>query len=185
MDDGACRLPESCRPGTVRVGNLCVIPTRPDPQPKPPVIDDPCAKLGGIELRRCRHDHPEGDGKPPVTGPVTGPGDGKPPIDKPPLGTGSTGHNPAGGPIGVITPTKPNVILVPNRPQTDGPKNIRDNGPSNKPITSLPVRPNPVVLGPGSGGVSKTTVGAAPQASNAPAHRTLPMGLPERKSVIR
>jgi hypothetical protein len=186
MDDGACRLPEACRPGMVRIGNVCVIPTRPDPQPKPPVIDNPCAKLSGIELRRCLHGHPEGDGKPPVTGPVTGTGDGKPVGDRP--GTGSTGHNPAGGSIGEVNPTRPNVILHPNRPQIDGPKNIRDNGPSNKlPTTSLPMRPNPnpVVLAPGGGGLNKTTVGSASQASNAAAHRTLPVALPEKKTVTR
>ena len=180
MDDGACRLPpEACRPGTVRVGNLCVIPTRPDPQPKPPVIDKPCDKLSGIELRRCLHGHPEGDGKPPVTGN----GDGKPPGDKP--GTGSTGHNPSVEPVGDVKPNKPNVILRPDRPQLDVPKNIRDNGPSKLPTTSLPGRPTPVVSGPSSGGVNKTIVGAAPQASNAPAHRPPPMALPEKKTVVR
>ena len=86
-----------------------------------------------------------------------------------------------------MKPTKPNVILRPDRPQIDVPKNIRDNGPSKLPTTSLPMRPNPnpVVLGPGGGGVNKTTVGAAPQASNAPAHRPLPMALPEKKTVVR
>jgi hypothetical protein len=52
----------------------------------------------------------------------------------------------------------------------DGPKNIRDNGPSNKlPTTSVtPIRPNPVVIGSGGGGISKSTVGASlPPANNA------------------
>ena len=45
--------------------------------------------------------------------------------------------------------------------------------------------PNPVVLSPGGGGLNKTTVGAAPQASNAAAHRVLPVALPEKKTVTR
>ena len=53
--------------------------------------------------------------------------------------------------------------------------------------TTLPMRPNPnpVVLAPGGGGLNKTTVGAAPQASNALPHRPLPMALPEKKTVTR
>jgi hypothetical protein len=182
MDDGACRRPESCRPGMVRVGNLCVIPTRPDPLPKPPVIDNPCARLSGIELRRCLHGHPEGDGKPPVTGPITGNGDGRPPASKePPPGGGQTGSNPAGGTPGAGKPTGriPNVTL-PSGTSGDKPNRL----PS---TTTLPMRPNPnpVVLAPGGGGLNKTAVGAAPQASNALPHRTLPVGLPEKKTVTR
>ena len=178
MDDGACRLPDSCRAGMVRVGNVCVFPTRPDPFPKPPVIDNPCAKLSGIELRRCigAHRPNSGDDKPPVTGPVVGTGDDRP-SGNPPSTGGQTGHPPGGSP-GAGNPNGriPNVTLPPtNRlPST----------------TSSPMRPNPnpVVLAPGGGGLNKTTVGAAPQASNAAAHRTLPVALPkreEKKTVTR
>jgi hypothetical protein len=45
-----------------------------------------------------------------------------------------------------VNPTKPNVIL---RPQFDGPKNIRDNGPSNKlPMTSVTTLPKQSVMQP-------------------------------------
>ena len=175
MDDGACRLPDSCRAGMVRVGNVCVFPTRPDPLPRPPVIDSPCANLTGIELRRCIGGHRPngGDGKPPVTGPVAGTGDGRPAGNQPPPSGGQTGHNPVGGSPGVGNPVRvPNVTLPPN---------------NRLPTTSLPMRPNPnpVVLSPGGGGLNKTTIGAAPQASNAAPHRTLPIVLPEKKTFTR
>jgi hypothetical protein len=130
------------------------------------VNNDPCAKLSGAEFQRCIRGTPNIpiDPKPPIKGPVTGGGDVRP------GGTGSTGHNPVGGPIGVVNPTKPNVIFHPNGPRIDGPKIIRDNGPSNKLTTTTmtPIRPNPVTLGPGGGGISKSTVGASlPPANNA------------------
>jgi hypothetical protein len=72
----------------------------------------------------------------------------------------------------------------PSGPQIDVPKNKLPT------TTGAPMRPNPnpVVLGPGGGGINKTTVGSAPQASNAPAHRTLPVALPkheEKKTLTR
>ena len=148
--NGACRLLDPCRIGTVRVGNAC-IPLRPDPKPevcpigmvfndgacrlinprpdpKPPIVvnNDPCAKLSGAEFRRCISGTPNNPVGPklPIKGPITGGGDVKP-IGNP--GTGSTGH--IGGTVGIVNPVKPNVIL---RPQFDAPKNIRDNGPSTK-----------------------------------------------------
>jgi hypothetical protein len=148
--NGACRLLDPCRTGTVRVGNAC-IPLRPDPKPevcpigmvfndgacrlinprpdpKPPIVvnNDPCAKLSGAEFRRCISGTPNNPVGPklPIKGPITGGGDVKP-IGNP--GTGSTGH--IGGMVGIVNPVKPNVIL---RPQFDAPKNIRDNGPSTK-----------------------------------------------------
>jgi hypothetical protein len=165
LNDGACRLPDPCRVGLIRIGNECVVP-RPDPKPPIVVNNDPCAKLSGAEFQRCIRGTPNIpiDPKPPIKGPVTGGGDGHPP------GTGSTGHNPVGGSIGVVNPTKPNGIFHPNGPQIDGPKNIRDNGPSNKlPTTSVtPMRPNQVMLGSGGGGISKSTVGVSlPPANNA------------------
>jgi hypothetical protein len=164
FNDRDCRLPDPCRVGLVRVGNECVAPRQ---DPKPPIVvnNDPCAKLTGAEFQRCIRG-PSNipiDPKPPIKGPVTGGGDVRP------GGTGSTGHNPV-GPIGVVNPTKPSGIFHPNGPQFDGPKNIRDNGPSNKlPTTSVtPIRPNPVVIGSGGGGISKSTVGASlPPANNA------------------
>jgi hypothetical protein len=167
FNDGACRLPDPCRIGTVRVGNAC-IPLRPDPNPhvcpigmvfndgacrvinprpdpKPPITvnNDPCAKLSGAEFRRCITGTPSNNipiDKPPIKGPVTGGGDGKPVgnLGGGSTGTGSTGR--IGGTVGPVNPTRPNVIL---RPQFDGPKSIiRDNGPSNKlptaSVTTLP-----------------------------------------------
>jgi hypothetical protein len=165
FNDGACRLLDPCRGGLVRVGNECVVP-RPDPKPPIVAINDPCAKLSGGEFQRCIRGTPPNNipiDKPPIKGPVTGTGatgDVRPIGNLPSPGAGSTGHNPVGGPIGVVNPTKPNVIFHPSGPRIDGPKIIRDNGPSNKlPTTTVtPMRPNPVVLGPAGGGVSKTTV---------------------------
>ena len=37
----------------------------------------------------------------------------------------------------MVNPTKPNVIFHPNGPRIDGPKIIRDNGPSNKLPTTM------------------------------------------------
>jgi len=167
--DGACRLPDPCRIGTVRVGNAC-IPLRPDPKPevcpagmvfsdgacrllnprpdpKPPIVvnNDPCAKLSGAEFRRCITGTPNIPIDPrPIKGPVTGGGDVKP-IGNP--GNGSTGHNPVGGTGGLVNPTRPNVIL---RPQFDGPKNvIRDNGSSNRlPSTSMTNLPKQSIVQP-------------------------------------
>jgi hypothetical protein len=191
MDDGACRLPDSCRTGMVRVGNLCVFPTRPDPLPKPPVIDNPCANLSGAELRRCIHGHRPngGDGKPPVTGPVAGGGDGRPVGDKPSSNGGQTGHDPVGGSSGAGNPVRVPNVTIPSKGSGD---NVRIKEPVQLPnrlpsTTSSPMRPNPnpVVLAPGGGGLNKTTVGATPQASNALPHRTLPVALPEKKTITR
>ena len=187
FNDGACRkLPDPCRAGTVRVGGQCVgqLPdpkpqgcpagmvfddgacrqiNRPDPRPPIVVNNDPCAKLSGGEFRRCIIGTPSIpiDPKPPIKGPVTGGGDVRP-TGNPPgsTGTGSTGHIPVGGTVGLVNPTKPNVIV---RPQFDGPKNIiRDNGPSNRVPTTIvtPTRPNPVGFGGGGGGFNKPTIGA-------------------------
>ncbi|CAN7654635.1 hypothetical protein LJR220_006168 [Bradyrhizobium sp. LjRoot220] len=165
MDHGVCRLPDFCRPGMVRVGNLCVFPTRPDPLPKPPVIDNPCAHLSGIELRRCLHVHrPHGaGGKPPVLGPVTGTGDGRPAGHQTPPTGGQPGHNPN---VRIKEP-----VQLPNRLP---------------PTTSAPMRPhpNPAVMAP-SGGLNKTTVGAAPRVSNITAPRPLPVTVPEKKIFTR
>ena len=191
FNDGACRLLDPCRGGLVRVGNECVVP-RPDPKPPIVVINDPCANLTGGEFQRCIRGTPPNNipiDKPPIKGPVTGTGDGRP-VGNVPSGTGTTG--PVGGTVGVVNPTiKPNVIFHPNGPQIDGPKNIRDNGPSNKlPSTTLtPIRPNPVMIGPGGGGISKTTVGSTPPvANNSFANRrVMPMALPQqgKQTVIR
>ena len=163
MDHGVCRLPDSCRAGMLRVGNLCVFPTRPDPLPKPPVTENPCANLSGIALRRCLHVHrPHG-------------GDGKPPV---------VGLPPAVNPNGRIPD-----VTIPSKGPGD---NVRIKEPVQLPkrlpsTTSSPMRlnPNPVVLAPGGGGLNKTTIGAAPQASNAAAPRPLPVALPEKKTVTR
>jgi hypothetical protein len=205
FNDGACRkLPDPCRAGTVRVGGQCVgqlpdpkpqvCPTgmvfddgacrqiNPRPDPKPPIVvnNDPCAKLSGGEFRRCIIGTPNIDPKP-IKGPITGGGDVRPnPTGNGSTGIGSTGHNPVGGTVGVVNPTKPNVIL---RPQFDGPKNIiRDNGPSNRlPTTTVtPMRSNPAGFGSG-GGLGKTTFGA----SNA---KVTPMSSPSqgaRQTFIR
>ena len=134
FDDGACRPINPCRGGQVRVGNECVGP-RPDPKP-PVVVNDPCAKLSGAEFQRCiRGGTPNipVDPKPPIKGPVTGGGDVRPIHPTP--GTGSTGHNPDVGNGGGVKPVRPNVII---RPQIDGPKNLRDNGPSiRQPTTTV------------------------------------------------
>jgi Family of unknown function (DUF6600) len=141
FNDGACRLLDPCRVGMVRVGNECVAP-RPDPKPPIVVNNDPCAKLSGAEFQRCIRGTPNipVDPKPPIKGPVTGGGDVRPVGNLPSPGTGSTGHNPVGGTVGVVNPTKPNVIFHPNGPRIDGPKIIRDNGPSNK-LTTTTVTP--------------------------------------------
>ena len=161
-NDGACRLPDPCRIGTVRVGNAC-IPLRPDPKPqvcpvgmvfddgacrvinhrpdpKPPITgnNDPCAKLSGAEFRRCITGTPSNNipiDKPPIKGPVTGGNGGKPAgnLGGGTTGTGSTGNGPIGGTVGIVHPVKPNVIV---RSQTGGPKFIRDQGTSSKPSTS-------------------------------------------------
>ena len=131
--------------------------------PKPPVIDNPCANLSGIELRRCIHVHRPhgGDGKPPVIGPVTGTGDGRP----------------SGKPDGRF----PNVTIRPNGSgdhlRVKDPVQLPNRLPS---TTSAPMRPNPspMVMAP-SGGLNKTTVGSAPQT----VHR--PVTLPERKTLTR
>jgi hypothetical protein len=154
FNDGACRLPDPCRIGTVRVGNAC-IPLRPDPNPhvcpvgmvfndgacrvlnprpdgKPPIVvnNDPCAKLSGAEFRRCITGTPSNNipiDKPPIKGPVTGGGDGKPAGN---LGGGSTGNGATGnGSTGRIGGTIGPVVnpTKPNvilRPQFDGPKTI-------------------------------------------------------------
>jgi hypothetical protein len=179
--DGACRLPDPCRGGLVRIGNECVAP-RPDPKPPIVVINDPCARLTGGDFQRCIRGTPP---KPPVDPrpPVTGKDDGRPVGNRPPPGTGSTGHNPVGGPVGTVNPTvRPNVVFHPNGPVTD--VRIKDPAPTNRlPSTATtPMRPNPnpVVLGPGGGGISKTTVGSnAPPANNAN-RRVLPMALPKQ-----
>ena len=118
----------------MRVGNECVGP-RPDPKP-PVVVNDPCARLSGAEFQRCiRGGTPNipVDPKPPIKGPVTGGGDVRPIHPTP--GTGSTGHNPDVGNGGGVKPVRPNVII---RPQIDGPKNLRDNGPSiRQPTTTV------------------------------------------------
>lgn len=186
LDHGICRLPDFCRPGMVRVGHLCVFPTRPDPLPKPPVTENPCAGLSGIALRRCLHAHRPhgGDGKPPVTGPVTGTGDGRPVGNPPSSNGGHTGHNPIGGASGTGKPGVriPNVI----RPNGSG-DNVRIREPVQlpnrlPPSTSAPMRPNPspVVVAP-SGGLNKTTVGSAPPI----APRPVPVTAPERKTLTR
>jgi hypothetical protein len=138
FNDGACRLLDPCRGGLVRVGNECVAP-RPDPKPPIVVNNDPCAKLSGAEFQRCIRGTPNipVDPKPPIKGPVTGGGDVRPVGNLSSPGAGSTGHNPVGGPIGVVNPTKPNVIFHPSGPRIDGPKIIRDNGPSNKLPTTM------------------------------------------------
>ncbi len=65
-------------------------------------------------------------------------------------------------------------------------KTIKDPTPTNKlpSTTTTPMRPNPntVVLGPGGGGVSKSTVGSTqPVNNNAIAQsRVLPMALPKQ-----
>ena len=130
FNDGSCRLLDPCKGGLVRVGNECVAP-RPDPKPPIVVNNDPCAKLSGAEFQRCIRGTPSipVDPKLPIKGPVTGGGDVRPIGNLPSPGTGSTGHNPAGGTVGMVNPTKPNGIF---HPQFDGPKNIRDNGPSTK-----------------------------------------------------
>jgi hypothetical protein len=152
MHDGACRLLEPCRGGMVRVGNVCVGPVRPDPLPKPPVVADPCAHLSGVELRRCLHDTPpKGDGKPPVTGPVTGTGAGNPNVHP-------------NGPHSIdVRPVQPTNRLP---PMTSPP--MRTN-------------PNPVMLVPGGGLNKVTAGSNLQPSNNAvAAHRTLPIALPKR-----
>src|SRR5204863_7258933 len=103
------------------------------------VNNDPCAKLTGGEFQRCIRGGTTTipiDPKLPIKGPVIGGGDVRP-IGKPVIGP--TGGNPLGGTGGLVNPTKPNVIL---RPQFDGPKNIRIDGPSNRlPTTSMTTLP--------------------------------------------
>ena len=180
MSDGACRLSDPCRGGTIRVGNACVPPIRPDPLPRPPihVINDPCANLSGVEFQRCIRGNPTGgggDSKPPVTGPVVGTGDTRPVGNQPSPNGGQTGHSPVGGPLGVGNPDVRSKQPV--QPSNRLPSTI-----------SAPMRtnPNPVVLGPGSGGLNKTTVGANQQASNnaVAAHHTLPVALPKRGQTV-
>jgi hypothetical protein len=135
----------------------------------------------------------------PTTGPTTlpttlptGTGGGRPVGNQTTPATGLTGHNPVGGAVGVtnITVTKPNVVFHPNGPATDI-KTIKDPTPvSRLPLTTTtPMRtnPNPVVLGAGSGGISKTTVGASqPVTNNAIAQsRVLPMALPKQGTTQR
>jgi hypothetical protein len=154
FNDGACRLPDPCRIGTVRVGNAC-IPLRPDPKPqvcpvgmvfddgacrvinhrpdpKPPITgnNDPCAKLSGAEFRRCITGNPSNNipiDKPPIKGPITGGGEGKP-AGNPGVGStgnGSTGNGPTGRiPVGGTVGMNPGKPNVIVRPQFDGPKNI-------------------------------------------------------------
>jgi hypothetical protein len=159
MSDGACRLVETCRPGTIRLGNSCVPEIRPDPRPPIHGNNDPCTNLTGIELRRCLHDNPPkggGDGKPPEHGPVTGDTGGK-----------NDGRN-------------PNIPIHPNGPPSvDGGKKDPVLPTNRLPSTTGgPVRPNPnpVVLPPGGGGINKVNGGAGQQASSntVAQHRTLP-----------
>jgi len=157
MHDGACRLLDPCRGGMVRVGNVCVGPVRPDPLPKPPVVADPCAHLSGVELRRCLHDTPpKGDGKPPVTGPVTGTGAGNPNVHP-------------NGPHSIdVRPVQPTNRL----PSTTSPP-LRTN-------------PNPVMLAPGGGLNKVTAGSNLQPSNNAvAAHRTLPIALPKRPTDVK
>lgn len=187
FDDGACRLVDPCRAGTVRMGDTCVPPIRPDPRPPIHVIDNPCANLAGAEFQRCIRGTPPPKPVdiPPVKGPVAGNGETRPGGNTPTPTGGQTG--PAGGATGHPDPHKPNVTLHPNGPLPIDV--VRPVQPPNRlpSTTALPMRPNPnpVVLRAGGGGLNKTTVGAAPQASNAAAHRTLPLALPEKKTVTR
>jgi hypothetical protein len=144
FNDGACRrLPDPCRPGTVRVGGQCiglnpdprpqVCPAgmvfddgacrqiNPRPDPKPPIVvnNDPCAKLSGGEFRRCIIGTPNnsGDSKPPIKGPVTGGGDVRPiikPIDKP---VGNLGNgSPGNGSTGRIPAGGTGGLVNPTKP---------------------------------------------------------------------
>jgi hypothetical protein len=178
MNDGACRLPEPCRGGTIRIGNACVPPVRPGPLPVPPihVIDNPCAKLGGAEFQRCIRGTPPtggGDNKPPVTGPVAGPGVPRPAGNPPaPIG-GQTGHQPAGGALGNPDGRSKDPVLPSNRLPSAVSTPMRSN-------------PNPVVLGPGGGGLNKAAVGASQQASSnaVAAHRVLPVASPKHGQTV-
>ena len=175
MDDGVCRLPDSCRPGMVRVGNLCVFPTRPDPLPKPPVTDNPCAELSGIELRRCLHAHRPHGRRRQTAGDGSGYGYRRRPAgrqstvverrpDRTQPGWRRTG---AGKPDVRI----PNVI----RPHGSGdrcavkePVQLPNRLP---PTTSAPMRPNPspVVMAPSGGGAQQDDGRRCAARSRAPA----------------
>ena len=167
--DGACRLIDPCRGGLVRIGNACITP-RPDPKPPIVVINDPCAKLTGGEFQRCIRGTPPKPipiYKPPIRVPVAGTGDVKP-VGNKPSGDGHTGRNPVGGSLSTVNPTiRPNVVFHPNGPSAD--VKAKDPTPTNRlpSTTTTPMRQNPntVVLGPGGGGVSKTTVGSTPPAT--------------------
>jgi len=187
--DGACRLPETCRIGLIRIGNECVVP-RPDPKPPIVVINDPCARLSGGEFQRCIRGTPPRipiDVKPTPHGPV-----GTAVGNQPNPGTDPGRHNPIGGSVGVTNVVKPNVIFHPNGSQGSTSTNVNVGGPSTRlppaPVTPVRSNPNPVVLGAGSGGISKTTVGGPSAALNRPVttSKVLPMALPKQnQSTIR
>ena len=185
FDDGACRLADPCRAGTVRMGDTCVLPVRPDPRPPIHVIDDPCSKLSGGEFQRCIRGTPlpKPIDIPPVKGPVAGGGDTRPGGHVPPTTGGQTG--PAGGVTGNPDPHRPNGTLHPiDVVHPVGP-------PIRLPSTTLPPmrpNPNPVVLSPGGGGINKANIGSGQQASNnaVTPHRMLPVALPKRgPNVVR
>jgi len=173
MNDGACRLPDPCRAGTVRMGDTCVLPIRPDPRPPIHVIDNPCANLSVGEFQRCIRGTPPPKpvDNPPVKGPVAGNGDTRP-----------------GGATGNPDPHKPNVTLHPNGPQPiDVVHPVQP--PNRLPSATLPPmrsNPNPVVLAPGGGGLNKANVGSGPQTANnsGAAQRTLPVALPKHGQVV-
>jgi hypothetical protein len=178
FDDGACRLADPCRPGTIRLGNSCVPEIRPDPRP-PVVINNPCSQLSGAEFQRCIRGTPPPKpvDHPPVKGPVAGGGDTRPGGHVPPTTGGPTG--PVGGVTGNPDPHKP--IGTPHPIDVVHPV----GPPSRLPSTTLPPirpNPNPVVLSPGGGGLNKATVGSNQQASNnaVTPHRMLPVALPKR-----
>lgn len=202
LSDGACRLADPCRGGTVRIGNACVLPVRPEPLPTPQpgnppvrVINNPCANLSGGEFQRCIRGTPPntgGDTKP-NKGPIAGTGDLKPVGNRPGYGD-RPAQNPVGGSLGVGNPASrnPNVTFHPNGPRlSDPPKYIR--GDSSPPVNRLPAtsvtpirsNPNPVVLGPGGGGFNRGLVGSTATVShNAVASgRTLPVALPRQGPV--
>jgi len=166
FDDGACRLADPCRAGTVRMGDTCVLPIRPDPRPPIHVIDNPCANLSAGEFQRCIRGTPPPKpvDNPPVKGPVAGNGDTRPGGSLPPPIGGQTGHIP----IDVVHPVQP---------------------PNRLPSTTLPPmrpNPNPVVLSPGGGGLNKATIGSVKQVSSntVAVQHTLPIALPKRGQTI-
>ena len=185
LSDGACRLPDACPGGAVRVGNACVAQVPPEAKPPVRIVDNPCGNLSGGEFQRCiRGTPPPLDNRPPITRPPGGTTTvDRLPVSPPSEGRGGRSVDPMPGHT-QLTLGQPNLV----HPNGPGSLQVRPVPPvKHLPPTVVPIRanPNPVVLQPGGGGINKS---AASQGSSTFASRKMPMALPRRgngQTIIR